>query len=113
MDQELTKTLKDLYRIQKKIDDLNIEKSQLKKDVEVLIIENNMEGKKFAIGDRVISYGAKTQLQGISQKFLVDTLRKYYRNNEQEAENLLQFILDNREKTTKYQLDMVKSKPSN
>ena len=31
MDEQLTRTLKDLYRIQKKIDDLTVEKNQLKK----------------------------------------------------------------------------------
>lgn len=110
MDEQLTRTLKDLYRIQKKIDDLTVEKNQLKKDVEVLIVDTRMEGKKFSVGDRTISYNQKTTTQSISQKYLADTLRKYFRDHPEKAEDILQYILDNRERTTKYQLDMVKNK---
>lgn len=107
---ELTERLKDLYKIQKKIDDLTDEKNKLKKDVEDLIVEQKLEGKKFSIGDRCISYSLKTTTQSITQKYLASALDDYYRNNSREAERVLEHILNNRPKSQKYQLDMIKQK---
>lgn len=109
-DQELTNRLKDLYKIQKKIDDLTDEKNRLKRDVEDLIVECKLEGKKFAIGDRTISYNMKTTTQSISQKYLAAVLNEYFSQDTDTAEELLNFILDHRAKSQKYQLDIVRQK---
>ena len=110
MDQELTEKLKDLYKVQKKIDELSEAKNRVKRDVEDLIVECKLEGKKFAIGDRTISYNLRTTTQGLSQKYLAETLTTYYERDPDEADRLLRFILEGRAKTQKYQLDIVKQK---
>lgn len=114
MDQDLTECLKDLYKVQRSIDELNDKKTRLKKDVEELIVENGFEGKKFSIGDRCISYSLKTTTQPLTQRYLAASLEDYYQRqgSPEEAESVLKYVLENRQRTQKYQLDMTKQKRS-
>lgn len=105
----LIEGLKELYRIQKQIDELNQRKYQMKTKVEQMIIQSKMEDKKFTVGDRSISYSKKTSTPPITLKYLSSCLLDYY-GNEEEANQVYEYILDKRQKTTKYQLDMIKRK---
>lgn len=110
MNSDLNEKLKMLYKVQRRIDELNQEKNQLKNEVERLIIDQKMEDKKFSVGDRCISYTKKTTTQPITQKYLSVCLEDYYQGDASRANKLYDFIISNRPKSARYQLDITKKK---
>lgn len=117
MNSDLTQRLKDLYKVQKKIKELNFEKSGLQGEVEELIIETGMEDQKIEVGgDATFCYKKKKVVGSISQKLLKDRLKEYFSKdgadaNEDDIAELYDFILDGRAVTEKYQLDTTWKKP--
>lgn len=107
MDPALTNRIKDLYRIQTKLDILNAEKSILSKEIEHYIWKHRLENKRFKIGDRFLSYKPETQLQSFSQKYVKNGLIDYY-TDPKEADDVYQHLLDKRSATKKYKLKMTK-----
>jgi len=107
MDPALTNRIKDLYRIQRKLDILNQEKSILNKEIGNYIWKHRLENKRFKIGDRFLSYKEEEQLQSFSQKYVNSGLKDYYQDPD-EADQVYQYLLDNRKAVKKYKLKMTK-----
>ena len=74
-----------------------------------MIVKNRLHDKKLSIGDRCITYRKVETNQGLSQKYLSDILIKYYRD-EIKAERMMKYILDNRDKKSKYTLEINKKR---
>jgi len=110
MNDRLARKLKTMYKIQTEIDELNNIKNKLRMELEDLIREARMENRKFSVGDRTISYAKKTTTQPLTNKYVVDVLKNYYKNDIQEANEVYQYIMNHRKKTTKYQLEILKKK---
>lgn len=116
MNADLSQRLKDLYKVQKKIKELNVEKAGLQGEVEELIVESGMEDQKIEVGgDACFCYKKKRVVGSISQKLLKDRLKEYFEKNgegnDEEIEELYDFILEGRAVTEKYQLDTTWKKP--
>ena len=110
MSADLTEQLKELYRVQRDIDRLMLRKSELKEEVQGLIIREQRVGKTFSVGNLNVAYKKKTTTESLSQKYLANQLESYFGDNEREAGRVLSFILDNRRKTENYSLDIIKKK---
>jgi hypothetical protein len=110
MNDRLTRKLKTIYKIQTEIDELQNEKNKLKKELEELIMEARMENKKFSVGDRTISYIKRTTTEPLTNKYVNEILKNYYKNDIREADNVYKYIINHRKKTTKYQLEILKKR---
>jgi len=80
----------------------NIRKNE-KKDVSVKLMEimKNNEIDCFDIKDGQICYSKKSIKKPITKKVLIDILSKYYNGDLLKASEVNEFILENREETTK------------
>lgn len=107
MDSELTEKINILYKIQKNLDYLTRQKQIIKDEVEKMIIDRKLHNKRLAIGDRYIVYKKNQINQTLSQKYLGDTLLRYF-GDEVKVERLMKYILDNRNKKTNYVLEINK-----
>lgn len=108
MNQDLTDSMKDLYRVQKEIDQLNLQKDILKKRISDKIKIHELEGRKFTVGDRKLCYSEKTTKQSLSNKYLLETLDQYFRGDRSKVDDLYRYIQHNRREAKKYQLDFTK-----
>lgn len=107
---ELTKRLKDLYKVQKTIKELNTDKVEIQRSVEDLIVDGGLENQKIEVGgDATFCYKMKRVVGGLSQKLLKDRLTEYFIKDgdgtEEDVEELYKFILEGRAVTEKFQLD--------
>lgn len=112
MNERLERKLKAMYRIQREIDELINEKNKLKNELEDEIMNARMENRKFLIGDRSISYVKRTITQPLTNKFMDEVLKNYYKNDSRAGE-VYQYIMNRRKKTTKYQLEINKKPNKN
>jgi len=103
----LKDNLKKLYRIQNELDELNEIKTELRQKIERQILCEKLTGKKFNVGNRVIIYEEKEVAQNLTQAYLAETLFDYF-GNQDEARRLFDYLLRNRSKTIKRQLEMRK-----
>ncbi len=110
MNSEFRAQLNQLYKVNREIEKLNNWRNLLKKEVELFIMKNRMEDKKFLLGDRLISYNQKITTQGITQNYLAKCLSDFFKNDMDMAEELLEYILYNRSKSVKYSLEIKKHK---
>lgn len=108
MNRDLAESLKDLYRVQRKIDQLNKEKQRIREYIIDLIVDSRLEGRKFSVGDRRLSYGRKVTTQSITNKYLTEVINEFYQGDKRRADELYDFIQQNRGKTTNYRLDFTK-----
>ena len=104
--EQLIQNIKDWVKIDNEIRLLNIELSKRKmekkkiSDVLIKTMKTN-EIDVFDINNGKIIYSKKTIKKPITKKVLLDILSKYYDGNMDEAEQVNNFILDNREIITK------------
>jgi hypothetical protein len=104
--EQLIQNIKDWVKIDNEIRLLNIELSKRKiekkkiSDVLIQTMKTN-EIDVFDINNGKIIYSKKTVKKPITKKVLLDILSKYYDGNIDEAEQVNNFILDNREIVTK------------
>lgn len=110
MDPTLINRIKSLYRIQKKIDLLNNERNVLRDEIEYYLYKHHLENQKFKIGDKQLIYEEVVSTQGLSQKYIRDSLRNYFHRDPGMADRVYEYLLDHREKVKKYQLKMTKIK---
>ncbi len=88
------------------------EKRQKKKelnDVLINIMKQN-EIECFDTKNGKLLYSMNKTKQSISKKMLLETLQKYYKNDQEKANELAAYILDSRNETVK---EMIKRKESN
>tara|TARA_R100001163_G_scaffold31720_1_gene24808 strand:+ start:6846 stop:7196 length:351 start_codon:yes stop_codon:yes gene_type:complete len=109
MNPRLTDELRELYRLQLKIDDLMDRKNRCKNRISDMIIESGLEDRKFTVGDRKVSYCKKTTMQSLSQRYLKDVLHNYFRGDPEMADDIFDHILVNRSRNSHYQLDFIKN----
>ena len=109
MNQRLVEDMRELYKIQREIDKLNREKTQIKRDITDQIIDSRMEGRKFTVGDRKLSYCQRTVTQHVNIKYLKDCIYDYFEGDLDEANRLIDHIMANRERKQRYELEFVKN----
>jgi len=108
MDRDLAESLRDLYRIQRRIDQLNQDKRRLREEIIDQIVDARLEGRKFSVGDRRLSYDRRVTTQSITNKYLSGVINEYFRGDTRKADELYDFIQQNRRKTSNYRLDFTK-----
>lgn len=107
--QDLADKLNELYHVTTEIEENNKKRRELKKDIMVLVKRDQMETRKFAIGDRYIKYHLGKQTGGLTQKLLMNSLSEYYGpNNKDEALKLYKFILSKRDSKMKEDIEIGK-----
>jgi hypothetical protein len=102
----LIKTIKEWVKIDNDIRTLQKEQARRKKEKVALSINLIEVMKKneidcFDINDGQICYSKKNIKKPITKKILMDILTKYYDNDIQKANDLNNFIIDNREEVIK------------
>lgn len=120
MNQKLADSLKELYRVQSQIDQLQEKKSKLRERIARQIIDAKLEGRKFAVGNRQLSYNQRKVTQPITQKYLRETIQEYFNrfgdrsdHRGDPAEHLFEYLLDQRNQSSRYQLDFSAVKKNN
>lgn len=112
MNERLVKKMRTMYKLQKEIDELMEMKNKLREELERIIREEKMEDRKFSVGDRSISYVKRTMTQPLTNKYVMEILKRYYKNDER-ADEIYEYMMQNRRKTTKYQLEIRKKNDKN
>jgi len=104
--EQLVKTVKDWVRLDNEIYTLQQELRSRKTDkknlsTQLIEVMKTNEIDCFDIKDGQICYQKKNIKKPITKKSLLDTLSKYFQGNLFKATELNEFILENREETTK------------
>jgi hypothetical protein len=79
------------------------EKRQKKKELNDVLVEvmKNNEIECFDIKDGKLLYAVNKSKKPITKKMLLETLQKFYKNDEEKASELASFILESREESVK------------
>jgi len=112
----LIKTIKEWVKIDNEIRELQkqqtIRKTEKKKTSELLIkIMRENEIDCFDINDGQIIYNKKSVKKPITKKVLFDILSKYYKGDSNKAEDMQNYILENREEVVKETISRTIGKP--
>ena len=104
--EQLIKTVKDwvkldneLKQLQKEIAQRKTEKKKVSESLMQVMKKNEIDC--FDIKDGQICYNKKNIKKPITKKSLIDILSKYYKGDILKANEVNEFILENREETTK------------
>ena len=108
MNSNLTQNLRELYRIQRRIDSLNREKVRLREAITDDIIEERLQGRRFTVGDRKVAYVDRTITQPLTNRYIKDALYNYFKGDNVRAEELYDYLMVNREKIKRQQLEFTK-----
>lgn len=108
----LIKTIKEWVKIDNEIRELQkqqtIRKTEKKKTSELLIkIMRENEIDCFDINDGQIVYNKKSIKKPITKKVLFDILSKYYKGDTTRAEDMQNYIMENREEVIKETIERV------
>ena len=108
----LIKTIKEWVKIDNEIRELQkqqtIRKTEKKKTSELLIkIMRENEIDCFDINDGQIIYNKKSVKKPITKKVLFDILSKYYKGDTTRAEDMQNYIMENREEVVKETIERV------
>jgi Family of unknown function (DUF5760) len=106
MNEKLVMMLKKFHKIQQELDKINEEYNKAKAEIERTIIDLNMIGKKFVVGSRILCYKKTNSAGPLTQSHVAKCLEDYFGDDEREAEALLTFILENRQRKSKYLLEI-------
>jgi len=114
--ENLIKTIKEWVKIDNEIRELQkqqlLRKVEKKKISETLIeIMRNNEIDCFDINDGQIIYNKKSVKKPITKKILFDILSKYYKGDSNKAEDMQNYILENREEVIKESIVRTIGKP--
>ena len=114
--EHLIKTIKEWVKIDNEIRELqkqqSIRKVEKKKISETLIeIMRKNEIDCFDINDGQIIYNKKSVKKPITKKILFDILSKYYKGDSNKAEDMQNYILENREEVVKETISRTIGKP--
>lgn len=103
---EVIRLIKEWIKVDTEINEIKkIEKTkkqskhELSERLSSLMKSNNIDC--FDVADGQIVYNSRTTKKPITKKSLTILLNKYYSENLEQAEKLNNFIMDNREETTK------------
>lgn len=107
--EELVQNIKDWVKIDNDIRLLNMEltkRKMEKKKISELLIQTmkTNEIDVFDINNGKIIYSKRTMKRPVTKKALLDILSKYYQGNLEQAQDVNNFILDNREIVVKENL---------
>ncbi|MEX0595218.1 MAG: hypothetical protein WD512_01880 [Candidatus Paceibacterota bacterium] len=102
-----------LYKLQRSIDELTREKNMIREEIMDQMVELRMEGKKFTVGDRKLSYNMKTITQPLTNKYLHSILQEYFEksnsnNRDNLADRIYNYIINNRKRSKEYVLEFNK-----
>lgn len=104
----LKKIVRDWVSLDNQIRNMQVETNRLKterKETSLKLIElmktHGIEDRSIEINDGNIEYKNKTSKKPLTQKSLSKLLNEFYDGNLEKVEELKQFILENREETTK------------
>ncbi len=98
--------LKEFYKIQRDYDQVGEIYREIKRELETLIIKENMVNKKFSVGDRLICYKESEQTPGITKAYISQCLQEYFNESPKEADAVMSYIWDNRQKKSRYGLEV-------
>jgi hypothetical protein len=115
----MEENMRRLYKLQRSIDELTREKNMIREEIMDQIVASRLEGKKFTIGDRKLSYNMKTVTQPLTNKYLHSILQEYFENRvtnsnrdnsnrDNLADRIYNYIIDNRKRTKEYVLEFNK-----
>jgi hypothetical protein len=112
MNTRLEEDMRRLYKLQRNIDELTREKNMIREEIMDQIVASRLEGKKFTVGDRKLSYNMKTVTQPLTNKYLHSILQEYFENSNNNRDNLADriynYIIDNRKRSKEYVLEFNK-----
>lgn len=116
MNSRLEDNLRRLYKLQRGIDELNVDKNRLREEIMDQIVDLKLEGKKFTVGDRKLSYNRRTVTQPLTNKYLQNGLRGYFDRKTgtrdlEMADKIYDYLMENRKRTSEYSLEFVKVPP--
>ena len=116
MNSSLEDNLRRLYKLQRGIDELNVDKNRLREEIMDQIVDLKLEGKKFTVGDRKLSYNRRTTTQPLTNKYLQNGLRGYFERKTgtrdlEMADKIYDYLMENRKRTSEYALEFVKVPP--
>lgn len=112
--EEVKKAKDDAKKLEDRVSDQVEQKKKIETEIINYIQSNKLENIQLKISDGVITFGKKTSQKPMSQKFLRETMQKYADENPDENiqfEKILEFIGNNIEKKTTYEINRL-IKPS-
>ena len=102
--QDLKSEIVEWNSLQQKIDEYHNllstykEKSKkLEENILGILEKNKIDNKKFVLNDHTISCKDSNKYENITKKYLDDTLKKYFNNDERISKRCLEFIYKERE----------------
>jgi hypothetical protein len=108
----LIKTIKEWVKIDNEIRELQkqqltrkTEKKKISESLITIMRENEIDC--FDINDGQILYNKKSIKKPITKKVLFDILSKYYKGDSTKAEDMQNYIMENREEVVKESIDRV------
>jgi hypothetical protein len=115
----MEENMRRLYKLQRSIDELTREKNMIREEIMDQMVALRMEGKKFTVGDRKLSYNMKTVTQPLTNKYLHTILHEYFENRatnsnrdnsnrDNLADRIYNYIIDNRKRSKEYVLEFNK-----
>lgn len=109
----MEENMRRLYKLQRSIDELTREKNMIREEIMDQIVASRLEGKKFTVGDRKLSYNMKTVTQPLTNKYLHSILKEYFQNSNNSnrdnlADRIYNYIIDNRKRSKEYVLEFNK-----
>jgi hypothetical protein len=107
--EDLRQKLSELHNVVNEIDTSTERKNQLKGEVITIIKERGLEQKKFSIGNRMIRYKVETH-KSLTQGYLYQALKTYFKEDLDTANQLYQYIIENRPEKETETLDIVRKK---
>ena len=105
--EKLQQKLTELHNLVNEIDENNEKKALLRDQVLQIIKDNGLEKKKFSIGNRTIRYKMDKSLGSITQAYLKQALKDFH-NNDSQAQDAYQYVLENRPITERETLEILK-----
>jgi hypothetical protein len=110
----MEENMRRLYKLQRSIDELTRERNMIREEIMDQMVALRMEGKKFTVGDRKLSYNMKTVTQPLTNKYLHTILHDYFENSNNNsnrdnlADRIYNYIIDNRKRSKEYVLEFNK-----
>jgi DNA gyrase/topoisomerase IV subunit B len=103
----LQRKLTELHNTVNQIDELSIKRNTLKQEIIELVKQRGLEDKRFSIGNRFIRY--KTEVsRSMTNHYLHEALTTFFKENQAQAEQVYQYIIDNRPTRETEALEIVK-----
>jgi len=106
---DLQLKLSELHRIVTQTDALNDRRDELKPEIIKLIKDNGLEESQFSIGDRLIRYKVNNT-RSLTNTYLYQGLKAYFKEDLQKADQVYQYIIDNRPQRDSETLEILHKK---